>query len=99
MTHSPTALNDNSFSRRAYQDEAEYLPYAAAARYLIRTYLPVYWKNDFNDANFVNMELNLSRYLLMPTNSETARTIKLKWIARELNVSPLLLRNDPDLPF
>jgi hypothetical protein len=91
--------NDNCFARQLYRDEAECLPYASAARYLIGKYVSAYWKNDPTDLDFVFMELTLCRYIMMETTSTLSRNLKLKWLSRILEVNPIFLHNDPDLPF
>jgi hypothetical protein len=95
----PALTNDNAFARQLYRDEPECLPSIPAARYLIEKYLSAYWKNDSNDLEFVNMELTLCRYIMMKPSDTLSRNLQLKWLARILDISPLQLYNDPNLPF
>lgn len=99
MLPTSTITNDNAFARQLYWNEPECLPYAAKARYLIEKYLSAYWKHDTNDFDFVYTELTLCRYIMMETTDTFSRALKLKWLARVLEVSPVLLYNDPNLPF
>lgn len=92
-------VNDNHISHALYQGKSDHIPYTKAARYLIEKYVSAYWKHDKNDIDFIDMELTLCGYLEMPTTCDISRNLKIKWIARILNASPLLLHNDPSLPF
>jgi hypothetical protein len=91
--------NDNVFSRQLYQGEMECLHHIPAARYLISKYVAAYWKHDPDDLDYVHMELTICRYLLMETRSVLSRTLKIKWLARVLDIKPIQLYNDPSLPF
>ncbi|OQP49056.1 hypothetical protein A4R26_31065 [Niastella populi] len=91
--------NDNVLTRQLYWNEPECLPYIPAARYLIENYVSAYWKHDRNDLDYVHMELTLCRYIMMETSDTPRRHLKLKWLARMLKISPILLHNDPNLPF
>ncbi len=93
------AGNDNLELRKVYADEPECLPHIAAARYLIDKYIGEYWKHDCNHIDFIYQEIELCRYLLMPSDSPGVRKLTIKWLARALNVHPLRLFNDPNLPF
>jgi len=97
--NSRPVTNDNIETRRHYNGEAECLPHMQAARYLIDRYISAYWKRSVNDPGFVHMELTLCRYLLMDTKCAISRNLKIKWIARVLDIEPLRLSNDPGLPF
>lgn len=99
MLPARTITNDNVFARQLYWDEPECLPYIPAARYLIEKYVSAYWKYDSTDLDFVDMELTLCRYIKIKTSDALSRNLKLKWLARILEVSPLKLHNDPNLPF
>jgi hypothetical protein len=94
-----TSTNDNVFARQLYWDEPECLPYIPAARYLIEKYVSAYWKHDSTDLDFVDMELTLCRYIMMDLSGNFSRSLQLKWLARILEISPLQLHNDPNLPF
>ena len=94
-----TNTNDNAFARQLYWNEPECLPYVPAARYLIEKYVSAYWKQDCNDLDYVYMELTLCRYIKMKTSDTLSRNLQLKWLARILEISPVLLYNDPNLPF
>ncbi|WP_044220138.1 hypothetical protein [Chitinophaga pinensis] len=93
------SVNDNRIAHALYQGKGDHLPYAASAHYLINKYISAYWKHDKNDLDFISMELTLCGYLEMPATCAISRKLKLKWIARVLNISPILLHNDPSLPF
>jgi len=93
------SINDNTFSRQLYRDEPKCLPFAPAARYLIEKYVSAYWKNDSNDLDYVDMELTLCRYIMMQPSETLSRNLQLKWLARILDVHPIQLHNDPNLPF
>jgi hypothetical protein len=95
----PSSTNDNAFARQLYHDEPECLPYIPAARYLIEKYISAYWKHDTTNLEFVHMELTLCRYVMMETSDTISRNLILKWLARVLEVNPVRLYNDPDLPF
>jgi hypothetical protein len=99
MFGSLSAMNDNIASRRRYVIEPECLPHIPAARYLIKKYISAYWKNDQDDLDYVYQEIDLCRYMLMPTENPIARKLKIKWVARVLGVNPIILHNDPNLPF
>ncbi|OQP60340.1 hypothetical protein A3860_33720 [Niastella vici] len=96
MLHARTSTNDNVFARQLYRDEPECLPYIPAARYLIEKYVSAYWKHDSTDLDYVHMELTLCSRIMMDA---FPRHLQLKWLARILEVSPLCLYNDPNLPF
>ena len=96
--HNPIT-NDNIFARQLYWNEPDCLPYAPAARYLIEKYVSAYWKHDLTDLDYVYMELTLCRYIMMETSGILSRNLKLKWLARIMEVNPILLHNDPNLPF
>jgi len=93
------STNDNVAARTRYLNEAECLPYMSAARYLIDHYVSAYWKRNRNDPEYVSMELTLCRYLLADMKDPYMRKVTLKWLARMLNINPIVLYNDPDLPF
>lgn len=95
----PTSVNDNVYARQLYRGEADCLAYAPAARTLIEKYVSAYWKHDVTDPNFVYMELTLSRRIMMETRCVISRNLKIKWIAGILEINPVLLHNDPSLPF
>lgn len=99
MRATQTCTNDNVFARQLYWNEPECLPYIPAARYLIENYVSAYWKHDKNDLDYVHMELTLCRHIKMETPDTLSHKLQLKWLARILDVSPLLLHNDPNLPF
>lgn len=94
-----TSTNDNALARKLYGDEPECLPYIPAARYLVEKYVSEYWKHDCNGLDFVDMELTLCRYIMIQTSSTLSRNLKLEWLARILEINPLQLYNDPNLPF
>jgi hypothetical protein len=94
-----TSTNDNVFARQLYWNEPECLPYIPAARYLIESYVSGYWKHDSTDLDFVHMELTLCRYIMMDMHGNFTRNLQFKWLARILGISPMLLHNDPNLPF
>jgi hypothetical protein len=100
MFRSPPPVNDNIQTRGLlYAGIPEYLPHIPAARYLILKYIGEYWRHDCDDIDFVHQEMTLCGYMLMPTENLTARKLKIKWVARELGVNPMVLYNDPHLPF
>lgn len=99
MLPTPANTNDNIFTRQLYQGEPDCLAFAPAARYLIEKYGSAYWKHDIADPDFVYIELTLSRRIMMETRCIISRNLKIKWIAGILEVNPMLLHNDPNLPF
>jgi len=92
-------VNDNHVGHVLYGHKADHVPYAEAARYLIERHVSAYWKNDPNDMDFIQMELILCGYLHDLSHVPEARNRIVKWVARMLNISPMVLHNDPDLPF
>jgi len=99
MIRLPPLANDNVFTRQLYEGEANCLPHIPKARYLIDRYISAYWKHDRDDLDYVHMELTLCRYMLDDIKDPIFRKLNVKWVARVLNVSPLRLFNDPNLPF
>lgn len=91
--------NDNCITHWLYDGKANHLPHVSATSYLIGKYVSEYWKCDKNDLDYIDLELTLCGYLDMPTSCPIGRGLKINWIARVLKISPVLLHNDPGLPF
>lgn len=99
MNTSLSPVNDNIITHWLYDGKDDHVPHVAATSYLIEKYVSAYWKHDRNDMEYISMEIDLCGYLDMPVENDRWRELKIKWIARVLNVSPMLLHNDPSLPF
>ncbi len=99
MLFSRHNVNDNHVGHVLYKNKTDHLAYVPGARYLIENYVSAYWKNDPNDMDFIQMELTLCGYLHDLALVPVARDRIVKWMARVLGINPVLLHNDPDLPF
>jgi hypothetical protein len=105
--HSPQkACNDNSIWRERYREtdthgrlRARLLAHIPTARKLIDRYCAAPFKHDPEDRDYCFMEYQLCT-LLEPQDENTGqRNLKIDAIAWVLERNPLILHNDPNLPF
>src|SRR5581483_7094860 len=99
------ACNDNSTWRERYMGTDSYGPrlrllaFIPTAQKLIHRYCEAPFKHDQQDRDYCFMEYQLCTLLESKDANRTQRNLKIDAIAFVLESSPLILHNDPDLPF
>jgi hypothetical protein len=103
--HRPIVSNDNSLWRDRYLETDKYgplarlLPHIPTAQKLIARYCQHAFKHDKQDRDYCFLEYQLCTLLENPDRNQTQRNMKMEWIAWALERHPLVLFNDPHLPF
>jgi hypothetical protein len=99
------ASNDNSVWRERYMETDKHGPmmrlfaYMPTARKLIDRYSPGHFKHDPEDREYCFLEYQLCTLLEPEDHCIGQRNLKIDAIAWVLACSPLILHNDPGLPF
>ena len=88
--------NDNIYSREYLYSQPDIAILIPIATYLIKKFVVEEWKNNLNDPWYVTQEYGVCSLL---SSKVFSRDEKIAFIATTLNCNPILLHNDPDLPF
>lgn len=99
------ASNDNSVWRERYMASDKHgpllrlFPHIPTARKLIARYFKDSIKHDIENRDYCFMEYQLCTLLEREDGSVLQRNMKIDMIAWVLECSPVVLHNDPGLPF
>lgn len=100
-----SACNDNQYSRRFFNDgdgsgsRLHLMTHIPIARQLIKQHVKQSWKHTPEHSDFSFLEYQLCTLLDRKPQSSIQRYFQVSDVAWVLEVSPVMLMNDPDLPF